>query len=61
MRKQLLDLIGSVRQHILEISIRVMSVETRRLDQAHDRCRYPAFKAVIQGLGRGRILASSST
>lgn len=43
MRKQLLDLTGLLRrqprQHILEISIRVMPVETRRLDQARDRCR----------------------
>lgn len=43
MRQQLLDLAGSLRrqprQHILEISIGIMPVDARLLDQAHDRRR----------------------
>lgn len=43
MRKQLSDLASSLRrqahQHILEVSIRIMPIDTRRLDQAHDRRR----------------------
>lgn len=41
MRQQLLDLAGSLRrqlrEHILEISVRVLPIDARRLDQAHDR------------------------
>lgn len=41
MRQQLLDLTGFLRrqprQHILEIRIRIMPVQPRRLDQTHDR------------------------
>lgn len=43
MRQQLLDLAGPLRrqprQYILEISIRIMLIDARRLDQAHDRRR----------------------
>ncbi len=43
MRQQSLDLACSLRrqprQYILEISIRIMPVDARRLDQAHDRRR----------------------
>lgn len=43
MRQQLLDLAGPLRrqprQHILEISIWIMPIDARRLDQAYDRCR----------------------
>ncbi|SDB10699.1 hypothetical protein SAMN03159382_00478 [Pseudomonas sp. NFACC23-1] len=43
MRQQLLDLTGSLRwqprEHILEISKRIMLIDGRRLDQAHDRRR----------------------
>lgn len=42
MRQQSLDLAGWMRgqprQHIFEISVRIMPVEARRIDQAHDRC-----------------------
>lgn len=41
MRQQLADLAGPLRwqprQHVLEISIRGMPIDARRLDQAHDR------------------------
>lgn len=41
MRQQLVNLACSLRrqprQHILEISIRIMPVDARRLDQTHDR------------------------
>lgn len=43
MRQQLLNLCDPLRrqprQHILEISIRIMPIDARRLDQAHDHSR----------------------
>ena len=43
MRQQSLDLAGPLRrqprQHIFEISIRIVPINARRLDQAHDRRR----------------------
>jgi len=48
MRKQLLDLTGSLRrqprQNIFEISIRIMPIDARGLDQAHD-CSRPLAAA----------------
>ena len=29
------------RQHIFEVGIRIMPIDARRLDQAHDRRRFP--------------------
>lgn len=47
MRKQRVDLTRplrwQLRQHVLEIGIWIMSIEPRRLDQAHDR--RPPFSA----------------
>ena len=44
MRKQLLDLTGSPRQNIFEISIRIMPIDARRLEQVHD-CSLPLAAA----------------
>ncbi|KPC07552.1 hypothetical protein ALO99_200216 [Pseudomonas coronafaciens pv. porri] len=43
MRQQLIDFTRTLRrqarENILQICIRIMTIQARRLDQTHDRCR----------------------
>ena len=61
MRQQLIDqtrpLRGQTREHVLQISIYIMSIQSRRLDHNHDRRR--RFSAA-QRSGEESVLASKS-
>ena len=53
MRQQLIDLTRLLRrqprEHILEICIRIMPIDARRLDQTHDRrCPLPAARCPLR-------------